>query len=618
MADITPISTSSRVERSRTCEAKIASSPTLEPPFSSWPQDAVKIFFMAGIYLMLHANSFSWRFRLCFSILSPAGTLSWKQSFYSIRVGRFINMTGFKMTKAVQLLVLIAFSSIASQMVLVDGSLPAERTDLLPEGSLLVFEAADYFVTIVPSNSIPNNPRTTVLDQGDVAPEDYLLVHFSSERGSEHLHELGTTVLERDDIAIVKLEGPRPEHFVRDGIFFVQPLRVKMTAETIEESFQYSPYSGVDDDVADMVTAVSEDSIKYYIQHLEDYETRYSSTDNYDTACNWVEYKFEDWGLSAEQQTFPMSSYDCQNVIGELTGKTDSTKIYIICGHLDSTSPSPSTDAPGADDNGSGSTAVVEAARVLSGYEFDYTVRFICFGGEEQGLYGSDYYASQASATGDDILGVVNLDMILYAPPGNDVIWVPYDTQSNDLALAMEAICDTYVPALNVDIEYNPGVTYSDHASFWNNGYPALLGIEEEVFSNPYYHQTSDILSNYLTYFPFGTNCVRGAVATVAHLAQPIGPTGVAGSGEPVPGAVLSEIGPNPTDDLLTVAFGQGISGTVSISLFDITGRLVISRTHQASTGELEMNMSELPPGAYTLRAAAHGNSEFRSIVVTR
>lgn len=522
------------------------------------------------------------------------------------------------MTKAFQLLVLIAFSSIASQMVLVEGTLPEEGTDLLPEGSLLVLEAVDYFVTIVPDNSIPNdNPRTMVLDRGDIDPDDYLLVHFSSERGSEHLHELGSTVLQREDIAIVKLDGPRPENFVRDGIFFVQPLRVKR-ADINETPFQYSPYSGRNDHVEDMVAEVSEDSVKFYIQHLEDYETRYSSTDNYDTACNWVEDKFEYWGLSAEQQTFPMSSYDCQNVIGELTGKTDSTKIYIICGHLDSTSPSPGTDAPGADDNGSGSTAVIEAARIMSGYEFDYTVRFICFGGEEQGLYGSAYYASQASAAGDDILGVVNLDMILYGPPGHDVIWVPYDTQSNDLALAMEAICDTYVPALNVDIEYNPGITYSDHSSFWNNGYPAVLGIEEEVFSNPYYHQTSDILSNYLDFFPFGTNCVKGSVATVAHLAQPIGPTGIAGSGEPVPGALLSDIGPNPTDGLLTVSFGQGIAGTISVSLFDITGRLVMWRSHQASSGNLEMNTAELPAGAYTLRAAAGDISEYRSIVVTR
>lgn len=522
------------------------------------------------------------------------------------------------MTRAIQLIALIAFSSLASQMVLIEGTLTSEFTDLLPNDALLVLETVDYFVTIVPNNPLPDNPRITVLDRGDIEPEDYLLVHLSSERGSEHLHDLGSTVLKRDGIAIVKLEGPYPEDFVRDGIFFVQPLRVKKTNGLNEDPFQYFPSSGRADHVEDMVAAVSEDSIKFYIQHLEDYETRYSSTDNYDTACNWVEDKFEFWGLSAEQQTFPMSSYDCQNVIGELTGKTDSTKIYIICGHLDSTSPSPSTNAPGADDNGSGSTAVLEAARIMSEYDFDYTVRFIVFGGEEQGLYGSDYYASQASAAGDDILGVVNLDMILYAPPGHDVVWVPYDTQSNDLALAMEAICDTYVPALNVDIEYNPGITYSDHSSFWNNGYPALLGIEEEVFSNPYYHQTTDILANYMTYFPFGTNCVRGSMATVAHLAQPIGPTEIAENGRTVINGILEEIGPNPTGGLLTVAFDQGISGTVSISLFDITGRLVLNRSHQASSGDLELNTSELPSGAYTLRASASGSSEYMSIVITR
>ena len=514
-----------------------------------------------------------------------------------------------KILVAVILLVSIGY---ASELILVEGRLHQPMDDIQ-----VVFEAVDYFVVIAPDDLLDEGPGMTLLDSGDISPEDYLLVHLSSPAGFEYMEELGETLFYRDDIVIVKLLGPAPEIFIREGVFFLQPLRVKRVGDGTDIPFLPPPLDSTDDYVSDIVAAVSEDSIKAVIQHLEDYGTRYSSTDNYDTACDWVQAKFEYYGLDAEQQTFSMGSYNCQNVIAELPGTTDSTKIFIICGHLDSTSGSAPSIAPGADDNASGSSAVVEAARILTGYEFEYTIRFICFGGEEQGLYGSSYYASQASSAGDDILGVVNLDMVLYAPPGDDVIWVPYDTQSGDLALALEAICDTYVPALTVDIEYNPGATYSDHASFWNNGYAAVLGIEQEVWSNPYYHQTTDLLANYLAYFPFGTNCIKGAIATVAHLAVPTGSTGIAGE-EISAGLAIASISPNPAHSALTVDLMRGFAGDIEVSLFDITGRKVLSGSHDASSGRVDLVWSDLPSGVYVVRVSSGVLSETRNIVIAR
>lgn len=516
---------------------------------------------------------------------------------------------------AVMLLVSIGY---ASDLMLVEGRLSEESTSLQMDQIDVVFEAADYFVVFTPDGFLEESRRMIVLDSGYISPENYLLVHLSSPAGLAHMEELGETVFHREGIVIVKISGPAPENFVREGVFFLQPLRVMNTGDGSDIPFLLQPLDGPDDFVSDIVASVNEDSIKAVIQQFENYGTRYSSTDNYDTACDWAQERFEYYGLDAVQQTFPMSSYDCQNVIAELPGTTDSTKIYIICGHLDSTSGSPYTNAPGADDNASGSSAVIEAARILSGYEFEYTIRFICFGGEEQGLWGSSYYASQASSAGDDILGVVNLDMVLYAPPGDDVMWVPYNTQSNDLALALEAICDTYVPALTVDIEYNPGATYSDHASFWNNGYAAVLGIEQEVWTNPYYHQTTDLLANYITYFPFGTNCIKGAIATVAYLSVPTSSTGVSGQEESAAHFGIAGISPNPAHSLLRLDLTQGFTGVVEISLFDITGRMVLSGVHDASSGRVNLGLSELPPGVYAVRVSSKALSETRNIVITR
>ena len=532
---------------------------------------------------------------------------------------KYLNLTGmYIMLRTLFAVILAVSTGYASELMVVEGSLHDEGRLLPMDEILVVFEAVDYFVVIAPDNLMDENSGIILLDSGDILPEDYLLVHLSSPAGLGHMEELGQTVFYREDIVIVKLIGPAPEIFIREGVFFLQPLRVKSAGDGSDIPFLLGPPAGTDDYVSDIVAAVNEDSIKAFIQHLEDYGTRYSSTDSYDTACNWVQAKFEYYGMDAQQQTFSMGSYNCQNVIAEIPGTTDSTKVYIICGHLDSTSGSAPSIAPGADDNASGSSAVVEAARTLTGYEFEYTIRFICFGGEEQGLYGSSYYASQASAAGDDILGVINLDMVLYAPPGDEVLWVPYDTQSHDLALAMEAICDTYVPALTVDIEYSPGSTYSDHASFWNNGYAAVLGIEQGFPSNPYYHQTTDLLSNYLAYFPFPTNSIKGAIATVAHLAVPTGLTGIEGGEELSAGFYIASISPNPAHSMLTVDLMQGYVGNVEVSLYDVTGRRVLSGSHDASSGRVDLLLSELPSGVYIVRVSSGVISQTRNIVITR
>lgn len=522
----------------------------------------------------------------------------------------------FDMYRTLLLAVLVVTAATAAELSVFEGRLGHEAVQSSLNDMQVVFESVDFFVAFTPEGMLDAEMDRTVLDSGDISPEDYVLVHLSSPEGEAHLAELGEAVLLRDRVAIVRLSRPVPDPFVREGVFFVQPLRV-MRVE-LREPFQHEWSRGYDDDVADIVAAVSEDSIKYFIQHLEDYQTRHSSTDNYDTACDWVEMKFESYGLEAEQQVFSMPSYNCQNVIAELPGVTDSTKIWIICGHLDSTSGSPYTNAPGADDNASGSTAVIEAARVLSGYEFEYTLRFICFGGEEQGLYGSAYYASQASSAGDDILGVINLDMVLYGPPGQDVLWVPYNTPSEGLALAMEAISDTYVPALTVDIEYAPGITYSDHASFWNNGYAAVLAIEQEVWNNPYYHSTSDLLANYLQYFPFGTNSIKAAIASIAYLAEPAGQTGVSEGGAAPVDLRISGLSPNPVQSILTVTLSAGSAGAVDVALYDITGRAVMAESRDPVDGALTMDLSDLPAGVYVLRASSGSMSHAGSVVVTR
>jgi hypothetical protein len=352
--------------------------------------------------------------------------------------------------------------------------------------------------------------------------------------------------------------------------------------------------------VEDIVAAVSQDSLLATIQHLEDYGTRLCILPQYDEAADWVDTWFGLHWIPSYQQHFTFYGDDMANVIAEIEGQTAPDSIYIICGHLDSITWPIEETAPGADDNASGSAAVIEAARVMAPYSFKYTVRFICFGAEEVGLVGSQIYADSVAAAGDVILGVINIDMMLYAPPGADSLWIPYDDQSQALAEAVQAAMNAHAPQLEVVIEYDPSATYSDHSSFWSVGYPALLGIEYAVDDNPFYHSETDLLANYAQYWPFGTDCARGAIAALSSLAQPLGPSGVGGS---VAGDFrIAGITPNPASSSAVVELAGFEQGT-RLDVLDLQGRVRASTTPDEEQAGLALDA--LPAGVYLVRAVS-------------
>ncbi len=480
------------------------------------------------------------------------------------------------------------------------------------DGYVIVYRTPDHSVAFGVSGE-----GCRVLDSDAAGLGDYALVTIRGEGGLADIAEIGEPVYRDHHSVIVRLSRPVPDPFVRPGIHHVQPLREnRAPAEAIPIPMR----SGYDEIVAEIVEAVNQDSLISYTTNYQNYLTRHSSTDGYDTACAWSQDRFEGMGLEVEVQPFPMSGYTCQNVIATQTGQTYPNRYWIICGHLDSTSPNPYYDAPGADDNGSGSATVMEAARIMSGYQFEYTVKYILFGGEEQGLYGSAYYASNAASAGDSILGVVNLDMTFYGPAGNDIAWLHNNTASTGLRVAFQAISDTYVPALVKEVASSPS-SASDHASFWNHGYVAILNIERLVYSNPHYHKTSDLIANYIQYFPFGTNMAKASIATVAYLAGPI-PVGTAGeSVVPVSSGVEVRVSPNPVSGPAAVRVTVSSPARALLEVFDLAGRTVHGEQLVLTPGDntVSVDMSPFPAGVYILRVSSGGgHTDARVAVVHR
>ena len=211
----------------------------------------------------------------------------------------------------------------------------------------------------------------------------------------------------------------------------------------------------------------------------------------------------------------------------DIPGAIDPDEIYILVGHLDDL---PSSGlAPGADDNGSGTVTVLEGARVASCYGFRKTARFLNVTGEEQGLLGSEAYAAAARARGDDIRGVLNFDMNGWEGDGTPVpenIDVSYNAISQWLGELYAENATTYQTGLVVDAFSCPSLTASDHAAFWQQGYPAIIGITDNhnycghAGTYPDYHESTDTIENNGDPTLFYAS-IRTAVATLAELAEP-------------------------------------------------------------------------------------------------
>jgi photosystem II stability/assembly factor-like uncharacterized protein len=208
-----------------------------------------------------------------------------------------------------------------------------------------------------------------------------------------------------------------------------------------------------------------------------------------------------------------------KNVVATLRGDIYPGRQCLIIAHYDAISEDPFNSAPGADDNASGTAAVLEAAKILKNYHFQNTVKFIAFSGEEQGLLGSYAYARDAYLRGDTILGVLNFDMIAWDGNYDNVIAVETGGDAGSVALGNLLSNTIWDYGINLYSYQYVGSGGSDHTYFISFGYPAILGIEDWYDFNPYYHTTNEKLSGFnLGYF---NKFVKAAVGSIATLSRP-------------------------------------------------------------------------------------------------
>ena len=285
--------------------------------------------------------------------------------------------------------------------------------------------------------------------------------------------------------------------------------------------------------IREMLDQVNMDSLEATVQHLQDYGHRLWNSDNAFAASDWIAGRMQALGLEVEQQPFYANTWfgsgeAAPNVIGIQRG-TLYPDTYVVCGsHFDSFSYQAMSGgtAPGADDNATGVASVLESARIMTQYEFEYSIIYCAYGCEEMDLYGSEAYASRCQQEGMDIIGYFNNDMNGYLYGDQIHIDCIYPNYVEPIGTYYMNVGEVYYPELPIrHVNFNQGD--SDHTSFNNHGYMGIYPFEDYENYSPYIHTPNDLIGTSVNSFEMGQQYCQMNIACLAEIANPVSETPV-------------------------------------------------------------------------------------------
>lgn len=245
----------------------------------------------------------------------------------------------------------------------------------------------------------------------------------------------------------------------------------------------------------------------------------------------FIKSALESYGLQVERDSFSFWQDNFHNIVARCRGGGPSV---IIGAHFDSV-----LGTPGADDNASGVAVLLESARLLSQFQAPFEMLFCAFNLEEFNMIGSTAFAHKLKAAATNIVAMISLEMVGYTdlrpgsqklPPGlsrfypdrGNFIGVVGNWRSHGLlrrfAAGMREVSGLAVETLSVPGKgmLIPAVRLSDHAPFWDLGYPALMITDTSFYRNPHYHGPSDRIET--LDFDFMAKVCEGVVCGVMAL----------------------------------------------------------------------------------------------------
>jgi hypothetical protein len=234
--------------------------------------------------------------------------------------------------------------------------------------------------------------------------------------------------------------------------------------------------------------------------------------DALEAAAHYIGDRFRDYGYQVHRQSFEVEGRTMKNLEAVLAGTSLGAEIVVVGAHYDTVPGS-----PGADDNASGVAAVLEIARRLASVNLARTVRFVAFVNEESpffqsDLMGSRIYARQARSRAERIVAMISVESVgFYSDePGSQRYPFPfgllYPRTANFIGFVSEPSSRTLLRRAIASFRAHatipsegaappgwiPGVGWSDHWSFWKEGYEAIMVTDTALYRNPHYHMPGD------------------------------------------------------------------------------------------------------------------------------
>lgn len=346
---------------------------------------------------------------------------------------------------------------------------------------------------------------------------------------------------------------------------------------------------------ADIVNQTTQANITASLTEFQSLGVKRRGTAALQNTLDWLKENYLSYGYTTSQMvedSYSYSGFTCKNLVVTKVGTVYPNTYVIVCGHYDTIS------GTGTNDNGSGTAILLEIARLLQNVPTEYSIRFIHFSGEEDGLRGSQHYVNNVvNATNPkmDIRLVFNIDEVGgIAGEINDTITCDVDESnptSNNAASAVIteelATCVGLYSPLNTFTNFAEA---TDYIPFENNG-EIITGFYETNIS-PYPHTPNDNLANMDPVYVY--NVGKAAIGATMHFA--IASTLATSEYNKDFQVTLF---PNPAQDILTINKGTITDADYTFSVIDVDGKTVLKQNFQNTSLLQQINVSHLAKGVY-------------------
>ncbi len=421
---------------------------------------------------------------------------------------------------AIMLLTLGVFAQ-SFVMINVDNQQQTEK--LFNDNNLKIHYYNDNFV--LATAKVVDKTMQVLDNQAFENTDAYYIVYCDKANQDNYIADIdNANVLFKNNNILIVNNFVKP--FKNDGMIAVFNKEAKMAVRNRD----FPVVTEENPVIREMMNQVNMDSLEATVQHLQDYQNRIWNSQNAFDASDWIAGRMAALGLEVEQQPFYASTWTgsgqaAPNVIGIQRG-TLYPDVYVVCGsHFDSFSYEAmygGGTCPGADDNATGVASVLESARIMTQYDFEYSIIYCAYGCEEMGLYGSEAYASRCQQEGMQILGYFNNDMNGYLWGDQIHIDCIYPNSVAPIGEYYMNVGSVYFPELPIrHVNFNEGD--SDHTSFNNHGYMGIYPFEDYQHYSPNIHTTNDLIGPSVTSFEMSQQYCRMNIGCLAELANPAG-----------------------------------------------------------------------------------------------